>query len=185
MNRNLSGIALVALLAFAAPPAQAGDVMCPPNRGPVTIGGNVVVVGDCTLGRTTVDGNVFVEDRGVLTANRANIRGNVQSDGGLRVRLLRTDVDGSVQLKNLRDPLQSMVERSRVKGSIQLDDNDSRVVVLDNVVDEDVQAFKNRGGVVIRTNTIGGNLQCKENVPAPTGFGNRVGGNKEDQCRNF
>ena len=31
--------------------------------------------------------------------------------------------------------------------------------------------------------TANGNLQCKENVPSPTGGGNVVQGNKEDQCR--
>lgn len=34
----------------------------------------------------------------------------------------------------------------------------------------------------IRGNTIDGNLQCKENLPAPTGGGNVVGGSAEDQC---
>ncbi len=30
--------------------------------------------------------------------------------------------------------------------------------------------------------TVDGNLQCKENQPRPTGGGNIVHGNKEDQC---
>jgi len=46
-----------------------------------------------------------------------------------------------------------------------------------------VQSFANRGAQTIVNNRINGNLQCKENVPAPTGYGNIVGGNKEDQCR--
>jgi hypothetical protein len=41
------------------------------------------------------------------------------------------------------------------------------------------------GGVSIISNTIDGNLQCKENQPAPTGGGNIVQGNMEDQCANF
>ena len=45
-----------------------------------------------------------------------------------------------------------------------------------------MQAFQNTGGVEIRGNRINGNLQCKENSPRPTGGGNVVGGNKEDQC---
>jgi hypothetical protein len=45
--------------------------------------------------------------------------------------------------------------------------------------------FQNTGGVEIRRNVIDGNLQCKENQPAPVGGGNVVGGNKEDQCRRF
>jgi hypothetical protein len=36
---------------------------------------------------------------------------------------------------------------------------------------------------VISSNRVNGNLQCKENQPAPTGSGNTVGGNKEDQCQ--
>jgi len=37
--------------------------------------------------------------------------------------------------------------------------------------------------VHIARNQIDGNLQCKENSPRPTGGGNVVRGNKEDQCR--
>jgi hypothetical protein len=36
--------------------------------------------------------------------------------------------------------------------------------------------------VVIASNRVDGNLQCKENSPAPTGGGNVVQGVKEDQC---
>ena len=51
-----------------------------------------------------------------------------------------------------------------------------------NDVSGDVQSFTNRGSQTFRSNVIGGNLQCKDNVPAPTGGGNIVDGNKEDQC---
>lgn len=34
----------------------------------------------------------------------------------------------------------------------------------------------------ILANRIDGNLQCKENVPPPTGGDNIVQGSKEDQC---
>jgi hypothetical protein len=45
-----------------------------------------------------------------------------------------------------------------------------------------VQIVKNTGSLTILGNTIGGNLQCKENSQTPTGGGNIVGGKKEDQC---
>ena len=45
-----------------------------------------------------------------------------------------------------------------------------------------IQVVENSGGVVIARNTVNGNLDCKENEPAPTGGGNRVGGSKTDQC---
>ena len=46
----------------------------------------------------------------------------------------------------------------------------------------DLQVFKNTGGILLTDNTIRQNLQCKENLPRPTGSGNRAG-SKEDQCR--
>lgn len=66
-----------------------------------------------------------------------------------------------------------------------MDSNQSLLVVQDNTVDGDVQAFDNTGGVDISRNRIGGNLQCKENFPAPTGGDNTVDGNMEDQCANL
>ena len=56
-------------------------------------------------------------------------------------------------------------------------------MVRRNRVTGDVQSFSNRGAQLIARNRINGNLQCKQNVPAPRGWGNVVGGNKEDQCR--
>lgn len=41
---------------------------------------------------------------------------------------------------------------------------------------------KNTGGARIVSNRVDGNLQCKEIRPVPTGGGNVVPGNKEDQC---
>jgi hypothetical protein len=45
--------------------------------------------------------------------------------------------------------------------------------------------MENSGGVTIAGNVVNGNLQCKENEPEPVGGGNRVGGNKEDQCEDL
>jgi hypothetical protein len=44
------------------------------------------------------------------------------------------------------------------------------------------QVFQNNGGVTVSDNSVNGNLQCKENAPAPTGGNNVVQGNKDDQC---
>jgi hypothetical protein len=52
-----------------------------------------------------------------------------------------------------------------------------------NRVTADVQSFSNRGEQLFVRNRINGNLQCKQNTPPPRGWGNVVGGNKEDQCR--
>jgi hypothetical protein len=52
-----------------------------------------------------------------------------------------------------------------------------------NRVTADVQSFSNQGEQLFVRNRINGNLQCKQNTPPPRGWGNVVGGNKEDQCR--
>jgi hypothetical protein len=53
--------------------------------------------------------------------------------------------------------------------------------VTRTTVGADVQLFDNRGALA-SGNRIDGTLQCESNAPAPTGGGNVVGGNKEDQC---
>lgn len=183
MKRWIVGSALALALGFGID-ANAGDVFCPPSIGPVTIDGNVRVIGSCTLDRTTVKGNVHVERNGVLAARRADIGGNVQTDGSgaRRVRLHRTDVDGSVQLEELEGVLSSVVDRSVVKGSVQVEKNRSPLAIFESRIGADLQANENRGGVRIELNEIDGNLQCQRNTPAPTGGGNLVGGSKEDQC---
>ena len=46
----------------------------------------------------------------------------------------------------------------------------------------DLQLFANLGGTAVSNNRVSGNLQCADNLPAPTGGRNIVAGNKEDQC---
>lgn len=79
-----------------------------------------------------------------------------------------------------------------IRGNLKLEKNEgnlhislNRVLLsplFDGRVRGNLQAFGNTGGVQIELNDIDGNLQCKDNVPPPTGFGNTVRGNKEDQC---
>jgi hypothetical protein len=140
VKRSLVFLSLAAAFALPGSRAEAGDVYCPPNRGAVTLGGNVVVIGSCTLDGTRVRGNVTVESRGNLLARRADIDGNVQTDGAQRVRLLRTDVDGSVQLEGLISSLPSVVDRSNVEGSIQVKQNRSPLALLNNLVERSTSA---------------------------------------------
>lgn len=169
-----TGLGSLAIPAFA-------DVYRPPNPGPVTIDDNVIVVGKCVLNGTHVKGNVLVEHNGASTVRDARIEGNIQADGGVYVRVNRTDVGGDIQLEGVSGE-ESRIKRSNIGGNLQLDSNRVRLLAENNIIDGDLQAFGNTGGVVIRYNTIDGNLQCKSNRPAPTGGFNQVSGNKEDQC---
>jgi len=88
-------------------------------------------------------------------------------------------IGGSVQVKQGGA---ARVLDSHVNADIQYDANRAALEASRNVVGGSVQVFQNTGGVALFRNTIDGNLQCKENRPAPTGGGNVVQGNKEDQC---
>lgn len=178
---NMRPIILALALFGLAGTAAAEDVSCPPDPGAVTIDGNVLVTGPCTLDGTTVKGNVHLYSGGSLVAHNASIDGNIQAENADYVDVTDTHVGGSIQLDNLVGDA-SVVERNTIIGNIQLVSNRSALDIRDNFVGADIQAFSNTGGVTIAENTVDGNLQCKSNEPAPTGGGNDVAGNSEDQC---
>jgi MYXO-CTERM domain-containing protein len=182
-NISLGAIALIGLGAIATP-AFADDVFCTPNQGPVTVDGNVIVTGECELEGTRVIGNVHVYPGGSLVARGVHVDGNIQAEGGDFVDVAESHVDGNIQLDDLTGSA-SIIDRVRVGGNIQVVGNQVGLSVVDNIVGADMQAFSNFGGVDITGNTFDGNLQCKENAPAPTGSNNQVAGNSEDQCENL
>jgi len=177
------GLVLAAeLIASGFQPVSAEEIVCRRTLGRITVD-NVVVPDNarCVLNRTRVQGTVKVENNAVLTTRRAVIIGNVQAENHRQVEVLkRTRVGGSVQVKQGGG---ATVSDSTIDGDVQYDSNNRMLRVLRSDVGGSVQVVQNDGRSVIRRNVIDGNLQCKENVPAPTGGGNVVGGNKEDQCR--
>jgi hypothetical protein len=168
------------------------EIACPPNLGAVTVD-NVIVNGTCRMRLTTVEGNIVVDTGGSLLAQGVSVNGSVQSSGAQRVRIVaepntgtESFVNGDVQIKNTSGSLKSLVNNSEIGGTVLLDDNQVPFDVFGNTVGADVQVFQNDAVVRIRDNTIDGNLQCKENTPAPVnGGGNVVAGNAEDQCAGF
>jgi hypothetical protein len=116
----------------------------------------------------------------VLDAQGVRVVGNVQGENAAWVVVRASSrIGGSVQVKQGG---RGRVVSSYVNADIQFDANRQPLAAIGNVVGGSVQVFGNRGGVEIRRNRIDGNLQCKENSPRPTGGGNVVQGNKEDQC---
>lgn len=162
MKKTLLSALLVLPLATVST-ASADDVTCRGTIGARAIDGTVVVPSGatCTLSGTRVDGDVKVERGGTLTVQSARIDGNIQSEGFRSVTVSGGSVGGSIQLKE-GGPIS--IRNVRVNGDIQLE--------------------KNRAGAQVFTNVVGGNLQCQGNVNI-SGGGNRVDGNKEDQCRRF
>lgn len=155
-----AALALLAAASFAVAPALAEERTCRGTIGAATVDNLRVPQGaTCTLNGTRIKGTLKVERGATLYASRINVIGNVQAEGAARVNVARSNVGGSVQIVQGRS---SKLDRNAVKG--------------------DVQYFQNRGTISITLNRIDGNLQCKENSPAPSGGRNVVQGNKEDQC---
>jgi hypothetical protein len=180
----VAAFVLLALLIAGAPLAQAEEIDCTGNLGAITVD-NVRVPDNqtCTLNGTRVEGTVKVEQNATLYANSARIDGNVQAENAARVNVTaNSTVGGSIQIVQSGA---ATIDRVAVNGDILFDDNSQALEATFNSVGGNVQAFQNRGGVRIAGNTIDGNLQCKENVPPPTGGNNIVRGSAEDQCANL
>ena len=164
MRRSIviAGLGVVAAGAFAiAPTAHAEERDCRGTIGAVTVDNLRVPQGaTCILRRTRVQGTVKVERGATLRAIAIRVIGNVQAENHRRVALRN---------------------RSRVGGSVQLVQGGSARLAGTRVTG-DMQLFENRGRQSVARNRINGNLQCKENTRTPTGGGNVVQGNKEDQC---
>ncbi|MDJ0948546.1 MAG: polymer-forming cytoskeletal protein [Alphaproteobacteria bacterium] len=168
--------------------ALADDTAC--GGGDVLTGkidGNVIADnGLCTLDGARVKGNVEVEGDGFLfVQGTTRVDGNIQCDSCDAVQIVGATIKGDLQIKGASvvsgysadDPV-------NIQGNVQYEENPALLAAIGGIVGGDVQVFKNTGGALIGGNTIEGNLQCKENDPAPTPFGapNTVDGNKEDQC---
>jgi subtilisin family serine protease len=113
----------------------------------------------CNLAGGRINGTVKVEEGATLYASGIYVKGSVEAKKAASANLSDSVVDGSV-----------VVEEG---GSARLDASQ---------IQGDAKFIKNTGSLSITDNTIGGNLQCKENRLIPTGGGNLVQGNKEDQC---
>lgn len=157
----LAGAVLTASTIALAPSAAADERTCRGSIGATTLDNVRVPTGaTCTLTGTYLKGTLKVESGGTLYASRVRVTGNVQSEGHRYVRVLDSRVGGSIQLKQ-----------------------GSALDLRRNIVTGDIQLLTNTTGAkYVYSNRVNGNLQCKENRPAPIGSGNVVAGNKEDQC---
>ena len=186
MIRKLTfALALAALtLALLPQVALAEERVCRGTRKARTLDNVKVPRGaSCTLKGTKVKGTIKINKNARLEAIDVNVIGNVQGEGARNVIVRKTSrVGGSVQVVQGK---RAKVANSKVNGDILYDDQSARLTALRNTVGGNVQAFQNTGGTRIAGNVIDGNLQCKENHPAPTGGNNRVQGSKEDQCKSL
>lgn len=169
-----------AAAALATSGASAEEIQCHGRIGAVALDNVFVPDGaSCVLDRTRMNGSVVVGRGARLQADGVSINGNLQAEGASFVGLGSfSTVGGSVQIVQGGA---ATIDRSRIKGDLQFDSNGGPLSASANTIGGSLQAFQNRGGASFVNNRMNGNMQCKENVPAPTGSGNRSP-SKEDQC---
>jgi hypothetical protein len=170
-------------LAWSAPSALAEERSC--NGTARSSYDNVRVPrgATCTMNGTYTKGNIVVEPGGTLRADRIRVIGAIYSSGGRSVAVTNSSINGNIQ----HEAGGKITIRANVVGeSIQLKTNSgSGKTVYGNRVGQDIQLFNNCAGTDVSRNTVNGNLQCKSNGSPFTGSGNRVYGNKQDQCARF
>ena len=184
-SKMLAVGAVAAAVAVAMPAAaHAEERVCRGSIGARTLDNVRVPTGEtCRLTRMHVKGTITVQRGATLLADRVRVVGNVQAEGARNVVVRNgSRIGGSVQVKQGG---RAKVVWSRVNADIQYDANRGELVASRNHVGGSIQVDGNSGLARIFHNVIDGNLQCKENEPSPRGDGNRVGGNKEDQCSGF
>jgi hypothetical protein len=180
----LAGFLLGFLVLLALPSeTHAEERTCRGTLGAVTVDNlRVPQNATCTLKGTSVKGTIKVERNATLNARGVRVVGNVQAENARNVVVTNSSrIGGSIQVKQGGA---ATVTSSRIIQDIQFDAN-RRYLKANNNVGGSIQVIGNSGGAEIFRNVINGNLQCKENRPAPTGGGNRVGGSKEGQCSRF
>jgi hypothetical protein len=164
------------------PPPLTGNVTCVG----LTIGAvrlDSVIVPDnasCTLVGTILNGNVEVGANARLIADSVNVTGGLTSDGAAALSIGGTStIGGSLQVQRGGG---ATIVGATIRGDLQIDAMPGAVTAASNLVTGNLQAIGNRGGLSFNGNRMGGVMQCKDNLPPPTGSGN-VATLKEDQCR--
>lgn len=165
-------------------PSPANNVICEGILGATSIDHLRVPEGvTCNLNGTQVNGNIFVEAEATLVARAVRVEGDIQAENAAQVTVMgRSKVRGSIHIKQSRG---ATVLNSCIDGHVQFEGNSQPLNSEGNTIGGNLHAIRNRGGVRIFANRIGGNLQCKDNRPTPTGNGNIVRGIKADQCDRF
>ena len=133
----------------------------------------------CELFGTQLTGNLALAPGASVVARDVTAAGSLQGDGPGTVTVSGGRFDGSVQLERGQA---ATLSGTRIGGSVQLKVNAGLLWLQNLLVTGDLQLFDNRGGAVLNGNALNGNLQCKGNLPAPSGSGNRAA-SKEDQCQ--
>ena len=140
-----------------------GEYQCTGSARAITADNLLVPKGaTCHLEGARIKGSIKVEEGASLHASGLYVKGSLQAVKAVSVNIISSSFEGSFEMEE--------------GGSSQL---------YGAQIQGDAKFMKNNGSLTIANNTIGGNMQCKENSLVPVGGNNDVQGNKEDQCANL
>jgi hypothetical protein len=157
-------------------------VSCPPGLSGQTIVSIQVTGGTCDITDTSVEGNVEIKS-GVVNIRDSYIAGNVISTGGA-VRLLGgVTVKGNLQITGAQEGSGFVGDNNRIEGVVQYQGNAGYFTAHNGTIGGGIRIENNTGGASVVGNAVqAGGLVCRGNDPPPTGFDNKITGEKVDQC---
>ncbi len=167
----------------AQPPAPApgpDGVICQGSLGAQAYTNVIVPDGAaCTMSGTRVTGNVSVGSDATLQAGALVVSGNVQATGAAAVALTNnSSIGGSVRIVQGGS---ATVDQVVVKGDLQLEANQRALSATRNRVGGSLKAIGNQAGVVVRSNTVDGAVQCRQNLFLPLADDN-LAASLDEQC---
>ena len=200
----LTSILLLAIVTPSAPLVSAANIECTSDIESGTFDDNVVVPEGETCGLyaltgdITINGNLTVEKGATLLiigehyGYSVTITGNIKADDAERVSINGVSVGGNIQVKNTQSGVD--LSNSNVVGNVQISDNLHFYSVVTSNIGGNLQVMKNSSDLTsayyfnFAGNTVGGNLDCSQNNPAPVSYDfgpNSVTGTKKNQCANL
>jgi hypothetical protein len=187
-NRSAAlGAGVIALGLLGSGVATAQGVLCLPGVNPRRIDGDLDIVTRCELEGTDVRGDVHLFTGGSLTARNVRIRGSLTGNSADFVNMNGGRIDRGLDLEQMVGDL-IRFEGAELHGGVSLVANRSRLELVDNQIDREMDVLANVGGVLLTGNTIE-NLRCEDNAPAPLGADNQIANLRDDdggnQCANL
>ena len=178
----LKGCALTLVL-LQAGVAGAQSFLCLPGVNPRRIDGNLNIVTHCELEGTEVRGDVTLFAGGSLTARDVHVRGALTGSSADFVEMDGGRVEKDFRLEQMVGDL-IRIEGVELNGNVELLGNRSRLEVLSNEINHDLQVDANVGGVLITGNTLE-NLRCADGVgcTGEPNLGRRSGGLEDPLLR--
>jgi hypothetical protein len=147
-------------------------------------GSNVELV---LLQGASVGGRIRLVGGATARLEYATVAGDTRIADIVDTRVLQTQLAGDLVVRGGREVVQFC--GTTVAGDAQFARNKSWVGIggdlatcTANEVWGNLRVHHNLGGVMVANNTIGRNLVCAANDPAPAVYGNQVGGRARGQC---